>query len=120
MNISPGPSAARSHPARPERARPGRPARRGAVPESAPPGPAPAEPPRREAAPEPAPPDGGLPEWASERLAEFERHLAAERGLSPHTVRAYLGDVAALLGHACLGGLADLAALDIGVIRAWL
>src|SRR5215467_10855109 len=69
---------------------------------------------------EPAPPDGGLPEWASERLAQFERHLAAERGLSRHTVRAYLGDVAALLEHACLGGLADLAALDIGVIRAWL
>ena len=36
------------------------------------------------------PPDGGLPEWASERLADFERHLAAERGLSPHTVRDFL------------------------------
>jgi integrase/recombinase XerC len=65
-------------------------------------------------------PEYGLPEWASERLAGFERHLAAERGLSPHTVRAYLGDVGALLGHACTAGLADLAALDIGVIRAWL
>lgn len=72
------------------------------------------------AQPEPAPPDYALPEWASERLAGFERHLAAERGLSPHTVRAYLGDVGALLEHACRDGLADLAALDIGVIRAWL
>jgi integrase/recombinase XerC len=70
-----------------------------------------------EAEPEPG---GVLPEWASERLAGFERHLAAERGLSPHSVRAYLGDVAALLEHACLGGLTDLAALDIGVVRAWL
>jgi integrase/recombinase XerC len=61
-----------------------------------------------------------LPEWAGERLAAFERHLAAERGLSPHTVRAYLGDVGALLEHACAGGLGDLAALDVGVIRAWL
>jgi integrase/recombinase XerC len=61
-----------------------------------------------------------LPEWASDRLAAFGRHLAAERGLSPHTVRAYLGDVAGLLQHACASGLDDLAALDVGVIRAWL
>jgi integrase/recombinase XerC len=64
--------------------------------------------------------DSALPEWAGERLAAFERHLAAERGLSPHTVRAYLGDVGALLEHACAGGLDDLAALDVGLIRAWL
>jgi len=64
--------------------------------------------------------DSALPEWAGERLAGFERHLAAERGLSPHTVRAYLGDVAGLLEHACADGLDDLAALDIGLIRAWL
>jgi integrase/recombinase XerC len=62
----------------------------------------------------------GLPDWASERLAGFERHLAAERGLSAHTVRAYVADVGALLEHACEAGLPDLAALDVGVIRAWL
>jgi integrase/recombinase XerC len=61
-----------------------------------------------------------LPDWAAERLAEFERHLAAERGLSPHTVRAYLGDVGALLGEACRDGLDDLRGLSITVIRAWL
>jgi integrase/recombinase XerC len=64
--------------------------------------------------------DSALPEWAGERLAGFGRHLAAERGLSPHTVRAYLGDVSGLLEHACADGLDDLAALDIGLIRAWL
>jgi integrase/recombinase XerC len=64
--------------------------------------------------------DSALPDWADERLAGFERHLAAERGLSPHTVRAYLGDVNGLLEHACADGLDDLAALDIGLIRAWL
>jgi integrase/recombinase XerC len=64
--------------------------------------------------------DSELPEWAVERLAGFERHLAAERGLSPHTVRAYLGDVSGLLEHACAEGLDDLAGLDIGLIRAWL
>jgi integrase/recombinase XerC len=62
----------------------------------------------------------GLPDWAAGPLAAFERHLAAERGLSPHTVRAYLGDVAALLEQACLDGLGDVAALDISLIRAWL
>jgi integrase/recombinase XerC len=61
-----------------------------------------------------------LPEWAAGHLAAFERHLAAERGLSPHTVRAYLGDVAALLRSACRGGLDGVDGLDIGTIRAWL
>src|SRR5258708_27010217 len=106
MRLPRGTSAARSQSA--QRKRGGRGL---AAPKSALPGPTSAE---------PTPPHGGLPEWASERLAAFERHLAAERGLSPHTVRAYLGDVGALLEHACLGGLAELAALDIGVIRAWL
>jgi integrase/recombinase XerC len=32
-------------------------------------------------------------------FASFARYLAAERGFSPHTVRAYLGDVSGLLGH---------------------
>jgi len=74
------------------------------------------EPARRE----PAACGSALPGWAGERLAGFERHLAAERGLSRHTVRAYLGDVRALLEHAWAAGLEDLASLDIGVIRAWL
>jgi integrase/recombinase XerC len=65
-------------------------------------------------------PQWAAPDWAFEPLAAFRRHLAAERGLSAHTVRAYLGDVASLLEHACAGGLSDLAALDIGTIRAWL
>jgi integrase/recombinase XerC len=60
------------------------------------------------------------PDWAGQRLAEFERHLAAERGLSPHTVRAYLGDVRTLLEHACRDGLDDLSGLGITIIRSWL
>ncbi len=65
-------------------------------------------------------PEPGLPDWAVGRLAAFERHLTAERGLSAHTVRAYLGDVGALLEHACACGLDDVAGLDIHVVRAWL
>jgi integrase/recombinase XerC len=80
------------------------------------PKPAPAEP----APAEPAPAGWARPGWVEERLAGFERHLTAERGLSPHTVRAYLGDVGALLDHACAAGLYELAELDIGLVRAWL
>jgi integrase/recombinase XerC len=61
-----------------------------------------------------------LPERLAEPLAAFERHLAAERGLSAHTVRAYLGDIRSLLGHADRDGITDLGGLDIGVIRGWL
>ncbi len=53
-------------------------------------------------------------------LATFGRHLAAERGLSPHTVRAYLGDITALLSYAAEDGCSELADLDIAVLRGWL
>ncbi|WP_281194900.1 tyrosine recombinase XerC [Microtetraspora malaysiensis] len=53
-------------------------------------------------------------------LAEFERHLRVERDLSPHTVRAYMGDVTALLGHLRATGHDSLDALDITVLREWL
>jgi integrase/recombinase XerC len=48
-------------------------------------------------------------------VAEFLRHLALERGRSPHTVRAYRGDVTSLLN-----GLDGLGALDLAVLRRWL
>ena len=68
-------------------------------------------------------------------LAEFSRHLTAERGLSPHTVRAYLTDARSLLEHAAratAGGAAepgpgvldlssiDLSLLDLSLLRGWL
>jgi integrase/recombinase XerC len=53
-------------------------------------------------------------------LDGFERHLAAERGLSPHTVRAYTSDVRSLLEHAAQGGIVAPDGLDITVLRRWL
>jgi integrase/recombinase XerC len=53
-------------------------------------------------------------------LAEYERHLVSERDLTPHTVRAYLGDVAGLLEHARRLGIDDPAQLDLRTLRSWL
>jgi integrase/recombinase XerC len=38
-----------------------------------------------------------LPEELAQVLAAYERHLASERDLTPHTVRAYVGDIASML-----------------------
>ena len=61
-----------------------------------------------------------LPESMSVVLADYERHLAVERSLSPHTVRAYLGDVSAMLGHAAALGHTDAATLELRTLRSWL
>src|SRR4051812_28208295 len=53
-------------------------------------------------------------------LAAYERHLSAERNLTPHTVRAYVGDVAGLLEHAAALGHPDAATLDLRTLRSWL
>lgn len=53
-------------------------------------------------------------------LDEFQRHLRAERGLSAHTVRAYVGDITDLLAHAHRMGVRDVAGLDVRILRAWL
>lgn len=60
-----------------------------------------------------------------ELLRAYAAHLGAQRGLSPHTVRAYIGDVVSLLATLPLdGGVAvarsDLGALDLTALRAWL
>lgn len=50
----------------------------------------------------------------------FERYLRMERGRSEHTIRAYRGDVDALLIHAVTEGYSTLAELDLGSLRRWL
>ena len=61
-----------------------------------------------------------LPDRLAAALEAFRRHLAAERGVSGHTVRAYLGDVRALLEYAAQAGVASPDGLDIAVLRGWL
>lgn len=65
------------------------------------------------------------PAAVGEHLAAFTDHLRYERALSPHTVRAYLGDATALLDHlrgpdAPADAPVDLADLDLAGLRSWL
>lgn len=61
-----------------------------------------------------------LPGDFADALAGFERHVRDERGRSPHTVRAYIGDVRALLDHLADAGRVDLAEVDLSDLRTWL
>lgn len=61
-----------------------------------------------------------LPEAFTRLLADYERHLAKERDLTAHTVRAYLGDIAGLLGHAGRLGIDEIQDLDLRTLRSWL
>ncbi len=62
----------------------------------------------------------GLPAALADAVDRFERHLSLERGLSAHSVRAYVGDVVGLLDHLARMGRTDLADLDVRVLRSWL
>jgi integrase/recombinase XerC len=61
-----------------------------------------------------------LPPPLDSLLKAFERHLAAERSVSPHTVRAYTGDANSILRHVASCGIETVAEIDVSVIRAWL
>ncbi|KHL15824.1 integrase/recombinase XerC [Mumia flava] len=57
--------------------------------------------------------------WA-DALEAYERHLAAERGLSDHTVRAYRGDLDQLAAHAVARRVTDPGALGLADLRSFL
>jgi integrase/recombinase XerC len=61
-----------------------------------------------------------LSEAFATALAAYERHLVSERDLTPHTVRAYLGDVSGMLAHAAALGLSSLDQIDVRTLRSWL
>lgn len=56
---------------------------------------------------------------ALEWLQRFERHLATERRLSPHTVSGYARDLAALVEHCDREGIGEWAALDSQHVRVF-
>jgi integrase/recombinase XerC len=69
---------------------------------------------------EPIDADGSLPPELAAALTGFERYLRAERSLSPHTVRAYIGDVTSLLQHVGRHGVQAPSGLDLAQLRSWL
>ena len=69
---------------------------------------------------EPADAGEPLPPRLAAALAAFERYLRAERSLSPHTVRAYTGDIRSLLEHASGNGIQTPGDLDLAQLRSWL
>ena len=56
----------------------------------------------------------------SDVLPAFERHLRTERGRSAHTVRAYVRDVGVFLDEVGVNDDADLRAVTLADLRAWL
>jgi integrase/recombinase XerC len=50
----------------------------------------------------------------------FVRHLGAERGLSEHTQRAYIGDLRNLMSYERDRGIADLSDVTLSDLRSWL
>jgi integrase/recombinase XerC len=61
-----------------------------------------------------------LPPSMAAPLAAFERYLRSERSLSPHTVRAYVGDVRSLVEHAARDGVRTPDGLGLTQLRSWL
>ncbi len=61
-----------------------------------------------------------LPRELDQALLAFSGYLAAERAVSAHTLRAYLGDLRSFLAHAASEGVARLEDLELGTLRRWL
>lgn len=61
-----------------------------------------------------------LPEQLAAVVHGFAGYLRAEQDRSEHTVRAYVGDVTALMRHLTKRGEADLTGLNVTVLRSWL
>nr|WP_051467086.1 tyrosine recombinase XerC [Actinomadura oligospora] len=64
--------------------------------------------------------EGTVPGVLDEVLPEFAKFLKAERDVSEHTLRAYLGDLRDLSRYGATVGLSGPADLDVNVLRAWL
>jgi integrase/recombinase XerC len=50
----------------------------------------------------------------------YSHYLSAEKSLSVHTVRAYLGDFDSFIEHLGRNGVADIADVNLPLIRSWL
>ncbi|MDQ1702975.1 MAG: integrase/recombinase XerC [Frankiaceae bacterium] len=62
----------------------------------------------------------GLPAGLGSAVDAFESHLGAERNLSVHSIRAYVGDVVGMLDHASRLGAVTPDDIDLATLRSWL
>ncbi|MGI8678570.1 MAG: tyrosine recombinase XerC [Jatrophihabitans sp.] len=62
----------------------------------------------------------GLPPHLAAAADAFERHLLLERNRSPHTARAYLGDLVGYLDHLARLGGRTARDVDLASLRGWL
>jgi integrase/recombinase XerC len=67
-----------------------------------------------------ADPGDSLPAGLRTPLDGFMAHVRDERGCSPHTVRAYRGDVTDLLEFCSMRGVTDVSGITLAQLRAWL
>src|SRR4051794_22906786 len=61
-----------------------------------------------------------LPPELARLVERYAEHLALERNLSPHSIRAYVGDVTSLLDHAARLQIVRPDELDLPTLRSWL
>ena len=61
-----------------------------------------------------------LPPELARLVDRYAEHLALERNLSPHSVRAYVGDVTSLLDHAARLQVTRPDEIDLRTLRSWL
>ena len=50
----------------------------------------------------------------------YSHYLSAEKALSAHTVRAYLGDLDSFIDHMGRNGITEIADINLALIRSWL
>jgi integrase/recombinase XerC len=60
------------------------------------------------------------PPELGDALDIMSRHLSSERGLADATVRAYVADMEAMLGHAARLGVTSPSGLEHAALRSWL
>ena len=61
-----------------------------------------------------------LPQRLAGATDAYERYLRLERNRSPHTVRAYLGDLVGFLDHVARLGGRRVSDVDLHTLRSWL
>jgi integrase/recombinase XerC len=66
------------------------------------------------------PPGSALPRGLRESLLGFVEHVRDERARSPHTVRAYRGDIVELLTFCADRGVREPAGITLAHLRGWL